>query len=271
MANTIKVSDITKNLKRYKLRYGSVVLQTGWEARDILYNEMPVGCICNEKVYSVSSRAINKNPELYEKRPYIEVAFEDGDPVSSIMRTVAMAHAQVKLIKVPYRGNLEKMLKKANKGKLDFRNGVLEYLCLIKEEEVSTEILRVLIRDKVIPLGIFLKLAVTHNRDAAEIMNYDRILSKLVSALENEDDLLTAYAAHKAYLGRGTRSIQKATLFLRAVIKHPLVSTQMLEEILYSEGEIFSLVQYDALHVIRDRAEYSDMPKNWLLKMFQLA
>jgi len=271
MANSTKVSDITKNLQRYTLRHGSIVPQTGWEARDILRNGMIVGCVCNEKVYNVSSRAIKKNPSLYENRPYIEVVLEDGHSVSSAVRTVALAHAQVSLIKVPYRGNLKKMLKKANKGKLDFRNGVLEYLCLIKEEKVSTQILQILFRDKVIPLGIFLKLAITHNRDVAEVMNYDRILSKLVSALESEDDLLTAYAAHKAYLGRGTRSIQKVTLFLRAVIKHPLISTQTLEEILYSGDEIFSLVQYDALHVIRNRDEYSDMPKSWLLKMFQLA
>ena len=261
MHKTKRIGDVLTNLNHYR-----VDPVDGRAIRNVCYDDSSIGCVLDGgRIYGVSSKhLISKN--IKWKTPYF---LHNG---STSTKDIVLAVEQLRLIKTPYNGNLDRMLKKARKGKLKNTPGLVEFLCFISEKPKSTEILSHLINQQVIEPAYFLNVAHAHLKDFSGVFDYDRFLHKLVSAINDESYLDNLFNLLKLYqdANYGYASREKASKFLNAVISNPLVLTTRLEQVLYSDDEIYDLVKFSALHAIRDRDEYEAYPKTWLLKMFQL-
>jgi len=275
MAKTKLISSITKSLSDYALvPYYSPKL-----VHRVMHKGHEVGVFVGNKIYGNTSIKTNKS---LEGLPYLTLKGEEHlvwrssmreelttDSSEKVMRNIVLAVEQLKLIHVKI--DTSKLLRKVERGKVKNAAPFMAFLGLTEETDITSRIITTLIKQKVIDLGFIYSLVYAHAQDKAGVMDYERILQKIIFSVPDEALLGRIFELKHLYSSTAVwEKSKKLEMFLAALLTNQLMPTQVLEEILYSEDKAFDSSRRGALRLLRTRNEYMDMPDSWLKTMFQV-
>lgn len=223
------------------------------------------GCLIGSHVYAQPSNHFieKRNLEIW---PSIHLLKKDKKSKSAIIH----AFEELRRMPIPYHGDLNMMLILLEEGRLENIEAVIDFVCMVDEVEFSAQILSKLIASKKISLEVIPDLIAIQNSDSPRVYAAERKLHKLLFSLSEPEDFSFAFSKYILYKAEGYSLTEKASVFVKYLVRNPNVPNYILEDILYSDDKSFYFLQYEAIKFLQDRKEYSDIPKSMLWKMFQL-
>lgn len=197
------------------------------------------------------------------------VFVEDCLPEVNHSKDMVLLVEQANLIRVPYRGNIDKVLKAIKAGKVPANKGVIEYLCLVKTTTDSTEALKLLVEQGVISEKFLLSCVTAFFADVAQVFPFAQIINRLMEVIDDPDMLQKIYQQAKMNVDNGYKSKKKLDLISAKIIYSRNLPMEMFEEIALTD-ETDSFLKAEAVFRLSKFDEYKAYPYSWMEKIFQL-